>query len=134
MPMAASRTRSSGRVPVTRALVFSNAVFGGVDNFSTDAHLLHAVVVLNGNCAQTSDQLLDVKYRLVRELGGVLGLDWSQSNVDVTRTPPPTSDSYAGFTIMHAMDRSIACPSLSAFPMPISQKWTIAPPSRAYIP
>ncbi len=53
---------------------FSNAAFGGVDNFSTDGHLLHAVVVLNGNCAQTSDQIPDVKYRLVRVVGRVLGL------------------------------------------------------------
>jgi hypothetical protein len=72
---------------------FSDAAFGGVDNFSADAHLVHALVVLNGNCAQTSDQLPDVKYRLVRLLGRVLGLDWSQANINVfTRNPSPTSD------------------------------------------
>jgi hypothetical protein len=83
---------------------FGNAVFGGLDNFGVDAYLLHALVVLNGNCvAQLPDP--DVEYRLVRVLGQVLGLGWSQVNLNVqTGTPPPTSDDYVGFTIMHAID------------------------------
>ena len=82
---------------------FSNAAYGGVDSFSTDAHLLHALVILNGVCAQTSIQLPDMKYRLVRVLGRVLGLDWSQLNLNVfTHSPAPTSTDYAGLTIMHA--------------------------------
>jgi hypothetical protein len=84
---------------------FTNAVFGGADNLSTDAHLLHALVIMNGNCAQTTSQLPDVKYRLVRILGRVLGLDWSQVNINViTRIPVPGAADYAGFTIMHATD------------------------------
>ncbi len=96
---------------------FNNAAFGGVDNFSTDGHLLHALVVLNGNCAQTSDQLPDVKYRLVRVLGRVVGLDWSQANVNVfTRTPAPTSGDFAGLTIMHALDPINCVPISLCFP------------------
>ncbi len=92
---------------------FSNAVFGGLDNFSSDAHLLHALVVINGNCAQSSSQLPDVTYRLVRVLGLVLGLDWSQVNVNVlTRKPTPTAEDYAGFPVMHAAD-SISCVPIS---------------------
>ena len=84
---------------------FTNAVYGGVDSVSTDAHLLHALVILNGVCAQTSAQLPDIKYRLVRVLGRVLGLDWSQMNLNVfTHSPAPTSSDYAGLTIMHAVD------------------------------
>jgi hypothetical protein len=56
---------------------FANAVFGGIDNFGTNANLLHAVVVMNGNCAQDTSKLTDVEYRLVRVLGRVFGLDWS---------------------------------------------------------
>ena len=96
---------------------FNNAAFGGVDNFGTDGHLLHALVVLNGNCAQTSDQLPDVKYRLVRVLGRVVGLDWSQANVNVfTRTPAPTSGDFAGLTIMHALDPINCVPISLCFP------------------
>ena len=92
---------------------FGNAVYGGVDNFGADALLLHALVILNGNCAQNSQQLPDLEYRLVRVLGRVLGLDWSQMNVNVfTRSPTPTSADYAGLTIMHAMD-PISCVPIS---------------------
>jgi hypothetical protein len=54
---------------------FRNAVYGGVDSFSTEAHLLHALVILNGVCAHSSAQLPDMEYLLVRVLGRVLGLD-----------------------------------------------------------
>ena len=52
---------------------------------------------MNGNCAATSAQLPDVKYHLVRVLGRVLGLGWSQT----TLNPSPQD---IGFTIMHASD------------------------------
>jgi len=83
---------------------FGNAVFGGLDNFGSDAYFLHALVVLNGNCiAQLPDP--DVEYRLVRVLGQVLGLGWSQVNLNVqTGNPKPTADDYVGFSIMHAVD------------------------------
>jgi IPT/TIG domain-containing protein len=92
---------------------FTNAVFGGVDNLSTDAHLLHALLIMNGNCAQSAAQLPDLKYRLVRMLGRVLGLDWSQVNINViTRNPIPTPSDYAGFSIMHATD-GVSCVPIS---------------------
>jgi hypothetical protein len=94
---------------------FGNAVFGGLDNFGTDAHFLHALVVLNGNCvAQLPDP--DVEYRLVRVLGEVLGLGWSQMNLNVqTRIPPPTADDYVGFSIMHATDLAACVPISSCY-------------------
>lgn len=96
---------------------FSNAAYGGVDSFSTDAHLRHALVVLNGICAQTSSQLPDVEYRLVRVLGRVLGLDWSQTNDNIfSRSPVPTSADYAGLTIMHAMDPINCVPISICYP------------------
>jgi len=102
---------------------FYNAAFGGVDNFSTDAHFLHALVILNGNCAQTSDQLPDVEYRLVRVLGRVLGLDWSQVNINVlTHNPPPTQDDYAGFPVMHASDPPNCIPITLCYPNPYQPK------------
>ncbi|MGA9759109.1 MAG: hypothetical protein WBQ51_12145, partial [Candidatus Sulfotelmatobacter sp.] len=84
---------------------FWNAVYGGVDNFAVTANFLHALVVINGQCALQSSQLADVEYRLVRVLGGVLGLGWSQMNLNViTRNPPPTPADYAGFPVMHYID------------------------------
>ena len=84
---------------------FWNAVYGGVDNFGASANFLHALVVINGQCALKASQLTDVEYRLVRVLGKVIGLDWSQMNLNViTGHPHPTPDDYAGFPIMHFMD------------------------------
>jgi hypothetical protein len=88
---------------------FWNAVYGGADNFNTSANFLHALVVINGQCALQPAQLTDVEYRLVRVLGNVLGLGWSQLNVNVsTGNPHPTADDYAGFPVMHYMD-SVNC-------------------------
>ena len=53
---------------------FANAVYGGNDNYSTTATYQHALIVINGQCALQSSDLTDVKYRLVRVIGGVLGL------------------------------------------------------------
>ncbi len=84
---------------------FWNAAFGGADNIDTNANFVHALVVINGQCAQQSSQLTDVEYRLVRVLGSVLGLGWSQVNLNViTGHPTPTPADFAGFPVMHFMD------------------------------
>jgi hypothetical protein len=84
---------------------FWNAVYGGDDNFGVGANFLHALIVINGQCALQSSQLTDVEYRLVRVMGSVLGLGWSQLNLNViTGDPPPTQEDYAGFPVMHYMD------------------------------
>ena len=88
---------------------FWNAVYGGADDFGTFATYQHALIVINGQCAQQSSQLTDVEYRLVRVIGEVLGVGWSQLNLNVqTGSPQATSDDYLGFPIMHFTD-SIAC-------------------------
>jgi hypothetical protein len=92
---------------------FSNAVYGGPDNFSTGGNIVHAFVVINGVCAATSAQLPDVQYRLVRVLGRILGLGWSQANLNVqTQDPPPATEDFAGFPVMHFTD-SISCVPIS---------------------
>ena len=84
---------------------FFNAVTGGNDNYESPATYGHGLIVINGQCAQQASQQTDVEYRLVRAIGGVLGLGWSQVNVNVqTGAPYPTSDDYAGFPVMHFTD------------------------------
>ncbi len=98
---------------------FWNAVYGGADNFNTSANFLHALVVINGQCALQPAQLTDVEYRLVRVLGSVLGLGWSQLNVNVsTGHPHPTADDYAGFPVMHYMDSVNCVPITVCYPNP----------------
>jgi hypothetical protein len=92
---------------------FGNAVIGGPDAFSSDAHIAHALVILDGLCAQTSADLPELLYRLVRVFGKVFGLGWSQLNLNViTGVPYPTPEDKAGFPLMHALD-SISCVPIS---------------------
>jgi hypothetical protein len=82
-----------------------NAAFGGIDNFGTNAQFLHALIILNGNCVQSSSQLPDLQYHLVRVIGRILGLDWSQANLNVvTGKPSATAAQIAGFPLMHEFD------------------------------
>ena len=93
-----------------------NAAFGGIDNFGTDAHFLHALIVLNGNCAQSSSQLPDLHYHLVRVIGRILGLDWSQANLNViTGKPSATTAQIAGFPLMHEFDPPFCVPVASCY-------------------
>jgi len=79
-----------------------NGVIGGDDNYEPLATYQHGLIVINGQCAQQNSQLTDLEYRLVRVIGNVLGLGWSQVNANVlTGSPYPTSDDYAGFPVMH---------------------------------
>ncbi|MEP6644928.1 MAG: IPT/TIG domain-containing protein [Acidobacteriaceae bacterium] len=83
----------------------ANAAFGGIDNFGVKGKFSHALIVLNGVCAQRVSQLPDMKYQLVRLIGRIFGLDWSQLNVNVlTQHPPPTAEDFEGFPLMHAAD------------------------------
>jgi len=98
---------------------FWNAAFGGPDNFSANASFLHALVVINGQCALQSSQLIDVEYRLVRVLGRVLGLGWSQLNLNViTGHPTPTPADFAGFPVMHFIDPPTCVPITACYPNP----------------
>jgi hypothetical protein len=99
---------------------FFNAAFGGSDNFAPSANIQHALVVINGQCAQQSSQLTDVEYRLVRVLGGVLGLGWSQLNLNVvTGAPRPSADDLAGFPVMHFTDLLTCVPITICYPNPL---------------
>jgi hypothetical protein len=99
---------------------FSNAVAGGPDAFAPDGTITHALVVINGNCLQASSDLLESKYRLVRMLGAVLGLDWSQLNLNVLTGSPraPTANDKAGFPLMHGVDPRDCTPITLCYPDP----------------
>ncbi len=85
-------------------LCSTNSIYAQIDRFSADAHIAHALVIINGNCATTTAQLSILKYRLVRTLGQVLGLDYSQLNDNVVfGWPVPGANDYAGFPVMHPL-------------------------------
>jgi hypothetical protein len=57
-----------------------NGVWVWIDNFTPDAVIAHAVIVLNGRCATTSALLQMMSFEIERAFGRVLGLDCSQVN------------------------------------------------------
>jgi hypothetical protein len=101
----------------TLADCFTNAVYGGSDNFTPAGNIVHAFIVINGVCAASSAQLPDVQYRLVRVIGRILGLGWSQADVNVlTRNPTPTGADFAGLPVMHFADPISCVPISACFP------------------
>ncbi|WP_263411602.1 IPT/TIG domain-containing protein [Terriglobus tenax] len=83
-----------------------NAVTESVDLFLLQTgYIGHAILVLNGRCTGTPEQLLEMKYQLLRKTGRVLGLGWSQCNDNVfTGTPTPTYQQAMHWPIMHPID------------------------------
>jgi hypothetical protein len=56
----------------------NSGVWVWIDNFTVDAEITHAVIVLNGRCATTPALLQMMSFQVARAFGRVLGLDWSQ--------------------------------------------------------
>jgi hypothetical protein len=61
----------------------NNGVWVWMDNVNPDTTIAHAVIVLNGLCATSTNLLAMMSFDLERAFGRVLGLDYSQVN------PPP---------------------------------------------
>ena len=83
-----------------------NAVTESVDSFSTDGHILHAVLVLNGRCTGPApEQQLQLQYQLMRAFGRIVGMGWSQTNDNVfTGSPRPTYQQALHWPVMHPID------------------------------
>lgn len=56
----------------------NNGVFAWVDNVNPDATLAHGIIVLNGLCATSANQLEMMSFELERAFGQLLGLGYSQ--------------------------------------------------------
>lgn len=81
-----------------------NGVMTIVDNVATDGTIQHALMLLNGLCAGNSAQLSILQYQMVRALGRILGLDWSQANESMFVGDQITADGLAGWPIMHPVE------------------------------
>ncbi len=91
-------------------------VYTTVDNFSTSGTIAHALILVNGRCATTSDLQGLLQYELVRAFGRVLGLDWSQVNEAMWQTSSPTSDGLAGWPMMHPSERLCTASATNCLP------------------
>ena len=83
-----------------------NSVTESVDGFDPAGYILHAVIILNGRCTEAAPELqLEMRYKLERAFGRVLGLAWSQTNDNVfTGVPQPTYNQALNWPVMHPVD------------------------------
>jgi hypothetical protein len=81
-----------------------NAVTTVVDNFSNDARIAHALLIVNGLCTADAAHIALVQYELLRGFGRALGLDWSQAN-DQMFPGNTTPDGLLGWPLMHPVEK-----------------------------
>ncbi len=82
----------------------TNSVYGTINRITDDAHFVHALIFINGNCVTSASQVPLLRYQLIRVIGQVLGLDYSQLNDNIfTGSPAPTLEDYAGYPTMHPL-------------------------------
>jgi hypothetical protein len=79
----------------------TSGVMAWIDNFNPDATIAHAVLVLNGRCAVTSNQLSMMQFLLERAWGRILGLDYAQVNPGALRNGEP--EGTGGWPVMQPM-------------------------------
>ena len=90
-----------------------------VDNLSTSGAIAHALIVVNGRCTGSAEQLKQIQFELIRAFGRVLGLDWSQANDGVLAAPgSPSYQQLEGWPVMRPVD--LDCEQLSVQCVPNS--------------
>lgn len=81
-----------------------NGVMTVVDNIATDGTIAHALMILNGLCAADNAGIAVMQYQMVRAMGRILGLDWSQANESMFAGDQITTDGLTGWPIMHPVE------------------------------
>jgi hypothetical protein len=76
-----------------------------VDNLAPSGNIIHALILVNGLCATTADQVANLQYELIRGFGRVLGLDWSQTNEEMFDTGEFSTGGMTGWPVMHPIER-----------------------------
>ncbi len=83
----------------------NDGVIVSVDNLAVTGNIVHALMLVNGLCATTTNQIANLQYQLVRGFGRVLGLDWSQTNEEMFDTGQFSIGGLAGWPLMHPIER-----------------------------
>lgn len=97
----------------------NNGVIVSVDNLAVTSNIVHALVLVNGLCATTTNQIANLQYQLIRGFGQVLGLDWSQTNEEMFTNDQVTTNGLVGWPIMHPIERLCNGGSGQCMPNPL---------------
>jgi len=98
------------------ALCQQNGAMTRVDNISPSGNILHALIFINGLCTTTTAQITVLKYQLLRGVGRILGIDWSQANEEMFAVDQVSSNGLAGWPIMHPIERLCDASGQSCIP------------------
>jgi hypothetical protein len=94
----------------------NNGVLAGLDNMNTDATIAHAVIILNGRCAASANQLQMMSFEVERAFGRILGLDYSQVNHEAAQISMPGGTD--GWPVMEPLSGSCGSSGGSCIPNP----------------
>ena len=94
----------------------NNAVSTWIDSIRTDATIAHAVILLNGLCATTPDQLEMMSFQLERAFGEVLGLGFSQVNPQAFASGDPNQT--LGLPVMQPLSGACGAAGGACVPQP----------------
>src|SRR5580704_882427 len=109
----------------------TNGVMAWIDNFNPDATIAHAVLVLNGRCAVTSDQVTMTQFLLERAWGRILGLGYAQVNPGALQNGEP--EGTEGWPVMQPMSGTCGPAGGTCIPDPATLRFDdIAALNRIY--
>ncbi len=96
----------------------NNGVMVSVDNLAITGNIVHVLMLVNGLCATSTNQIANLQYQLVRGFGRILGLDWSQTNEEMFATGQFSTGGLTGWPLMHPIERLCNGGSGSCFTNP----------------
>ncbi len=101
-----------------------SGVTESVDSIVPSGFIQHAVLVLNGRCADAAPEAqLQMQYQVMRAFGRLLGMGWSQTNDNVfTGTPQATPGQALHWPIMHPIDIICGPYTYQCVPQPFTLK------------
>lgn len=109
----------------------NSGVFDWIDTVNTNATIVHAVIVLNGLCANTDNRLLMMSFELERAFGRILGLDYAQVNPGANFNGEP--DGMYGWPVMQPVTGLCGGAGGACIPDPTVLRWDdIAALNRIY--
>ena len=94
----------------------NDGVWAWVDNINSDATIAHAVLILNGLCANTPNQLEMMTFQLERAFGQILGLDFSQVNPNALTSGDPNQG--LGMAVMQPLSGACGASGGACIPEP----------------
>jgi hypothetical protein len=109
----------------------TNGVFVWIDNINTDATIAHGVLLLNGLCTSTNNQISMMSFNIERAFGRVLGLDYAQIYPDAL-TADITGQTQA-WPLLQPLDGVCTSAGGDCVPLPSALHWDdIAALNRLY--